>query len=100
MSIIKNGRAYPKSLKLAALKASKSKKASVASVAADFNISEGTLGTWRRQAKIQGAVPVGIAAHIKAAAAVKAYNTPTITDYTTKTGKTAQGIMLKGVLYK
>ena len=74
-TLIKNGRAYPEALKKAALKASKAKKATVASVANDFNISKATLGAWRRQAGIQGPTPSGIARHIQASVAVKAYNT-------------------------
>ena len=103
MAVIGNGYKFPKAVKLAALKASKLKgknSRSVAKVAADFNMSKSTLGAWRRQAKIQEPVPAGIAAHIKAAAAIKEYNTPTIVDYTTKSGSTAQAIRLKGVLYK
>ena len=78
MKLIRNGKAYPKSLKLAALKASQNASASTSVVAREFNIGKSTLVTWRRQAKIAAALPAGLAAHQKAAAATKAYNTPII----------------------
>jgi len=77
MAIIRNGKAYPKALKKAVLKASKGTR-STNEVAEDFNISKGTVQTWRRQASIQRAVPTGLARHQAAAAALKAYNTPTV----------------------
>jgi transposase-like protein len=90
---IKNGRAYPQALKLAALKASKSKKAkSAGAIADDFNISKSTLTLWRRKAGIQRPQPTGLAKHVSDKAAEKAYNTPTMQ----KNGT----IMFRGVEYK
>jgi len=101
--LINNGKAFPKAVKLAALKASKlkaNKKRSVAAVAADFNISKSTLCNWKRTAGLNEAVPAGIAAHQKAAATVKAYNTPTVTEYTTATGTTVRTIAYRGRTYR
>ena len=101
---IGNRRAYPKALKLAALKASKkakkaTKRVTVGAVAASFNISPITLNTWKRQAGIAAAQPSGLAAHQKAQAAIKAYNTPTV-----KTVESAKGlvtsIMYRGKSYR
>ena len=103
MTTIRNGNAYPKAVKLAALKASKRKGSSVAKVAADFNIGKGTLGAWRRQAGIQGPTPVGIAAHIKAAAAIKAYNEVEYLDnagQVTLTPSNATSFRLRGNVYQ
>ena len=102
MKEIRNGRAYPQALKKAALKASKSKKVSVASVANDFNISSATLCIWRRQAKIQGPTPSGLAAHQCAAAAIKAYNTIEYIDnkgQKTLTPSNATSFNLRGKTY-
>jgi len=77
MAIIRNGRAYPKALKKAVLKASKGIQSN-SEVAEDFNISKGTVQTWRRKASIQQPVPAGLARHQAAQAALKAYNTPTL----------------------
>ena len=40
--------------------------------------------------------PTGLARHQAAQAAIKAYNTPTIVDYTTSNGGTAQCLELRG----
>ena len=101
MTPIKNGKAYPKSVKLAALKATKLKanrNRSVASIAADFNVAPATLNTWRRQAGISAAQPAQLAAHQKAAAAIKAFNTPTV--IYDDGGIVVQGIELRGKMYR
>ena len=69
---------YPKAMRLAAVKASKSSKASVSEVAAMFNISSSTVSTWRRDAGVQGAVPAGLARFQATAAHAKSHNTPKI----------------------
>ena len=80
-TLIKNGRAYPKALKLAALKATKSKKnraRTTAEIAADFNVHPMTLSTWKRTAGISKPQPPQLAAHQAAQAAIKVFNTPTL----------------------
>jgi len=90
---IKNRRAYPAALKMAALKASKGKKAkSNAAIADDFNIHKSTLGNWRRAAGIQRPQPTGLARHNSDQKAEKAHNTPTM--------QTNGTIMYRGVEYK
>ena len=77
MALIRNGREYPKALKKAVLRAVK-KSQSNSQIAEDFNISKGTVSVWKRRASLQRAVPTGLARHQAAAAALKAYNTPTV----------------------
>jgi len=93
--IIKNGKAYPKSLKKAVIAAMKGTQSN-SQIAEDFNISKGTVQTWKRQASVQRAVPVGLARYQAASAALKAYNTPTIT--TDSNGVTT--IAYKGHIYR
>ena len=69
---------YPKALKLAAVKQSKSNKTSLSQTAAMFNISTSTVALWRRSAGVQGAVPVGLARYQATIAKMKAHNTPKI----------------------
>ena len=103
MSTIKNGTAYPKAVKSAALKATKLKanrNRSVSAIANDFGISAGTLSTWKRVAGLNKPQPAGLAAHHAAQAAIATYNTPTVVDYVTTNGLTAQCIQLRGKMYK
>lgn len=83
MRTIRNGNAFPKAVKLAALKATKlkaNKNRSLQDVAGDFNISKSTLANWKRTAGLSQAVPTGLAAHQAAAAAIKVYNTVVYVD--------------------
>ncbi len=99
MTTIRNGVAFPKAVKLAALKAAKAKrnsKRSVAAIAADFGVSPSTLSNWKRAAGLNKPQPTGLARHQAAQAAIQAYNTPTIVDYTTPSGSTAQCLELRG----
>jgi len=101
MTLIKNGRAFPKAVKLAAIKATKlksNKGRSVAAIAADFNVAPQTLNTWRRQAGTAAPQPTQLAAHQAASAAIKAFNTPTI--IYDAGGLVVQGIELRGKVYR
>ena len=69
---------YPKALKLAAVKASRSSSTSLSETAAMFNISPSTVALWRRAAGVQGAVPKGLATFQASQAKIKVHNTPTI----------------------
>jgi uncharacterized protein YjcR len=74
---IKNRRAYPKSLKQAVLKAVQLAPTDTSSrnIADSYNISKATVQVWKRQAKLQKAVPAGLARYQQTNAALKQYNT-------------------------
>jgi len=103
MAIIRNGSAYPAQLRKAAVKASKRTKQSLREVAADFNVAPSTLSTWKRIAGLNKPQPAGLAAHQAAAAAVKAFNTPTLKGPTNTLGvvvpATATEIEFRGKTY-
>jgi len=102
MKTIRNGSRFTTATKMATLKASKAKYnkgRSIGAIAADFGVAGATLRGWRRVAGLSQAQPAGLKAHQAAQTAIKAYNTPTIESYTTKTGDTAQCIMHRGRRY-
>ena len=80
MNTIGQRRAYPRALRVAAVKAMSTKsglKRQTSEIAADFNIHKSTLASWARQAKVARQQPAQLTAYQANVAAVKAYNTPT-----------------------
>ena len=103
--LIKNGRSFPKSVKVATLATWAGTTRSAKVISREYNMSESTVSRWAGDADLQRGtqhpnLKAAVAARIAYLATTKAWNTPTVVDYTTKTGKTAQGIQLKGKLYK
>jgi len=69
-------RAYPKALRVAAVKAHRKNDTSI--VARDFNVSKSTVCNWASAAQKAKPQPVQLARHQAAQAAVRAFNTPTL----------------------
>jgi transposase-like protein len=99
MQTIKNRRAYPKALKLAAIKAAKTTSRTTAQIAEDFNISKATVCTWKRTAGIAKPQPQGLHRYQSALAQIKRYNTPEVITQETPNG--AQTVIeYQGKTYK
>lgn len=69
---------YPRAMRLAVLK--DHKKTNTAVVARNYNVSPSTVNNWAKKANKSKPQPKQLAAHQAAAAAIKAYNTPTLVD--------------------
>ena len=88
--------AYPTGMRKAVVKAYTKANVKSSEVAEDFNIHKSTVCTWARQANNSKPQPKQLAAAQAAAAATKAFNTPTVI-YDAKGN--ISGITLKGKLY-
>jgi len=100
MTYIKNGTAYPRAMRKAVITAIQSvTPKSIAQVAKDYNVSTSTVSRWKSSAGLNGPQPAGLAAHRKAAKAIKAFNTPTVSEYITENGDKATCIIYRGKKY-
>ena len=100
MTYIKNGTAYPRAMRKAVITAVQSSTSrSISQIAKDYNVSPSTVSKWKNAAGLSNPQPKGLAAHRKAAAAIKAYNTPTISEYVNENGEKATCIIYRGRKY-
>ena len=80
---------YPRAMRVAVLK--DHKKTNTAVVARNYNVSPSTVNNWAKKANKAKPQPKQLAAHQAAAAAIKAYNTPTVVEENGVTTITYQG---------